>query len=477
MNIQQRHQPTDATAQRRQRVLRFTILLVILAISTTIGILHQLLPYGKAPVGVDALCPFGGIEAAFTLFATGTLLQRVALSSFILLGAVLVTALIFRRGFCGYICPLGTLQEIFSRLGRRIFKRTYSLPVVVDGPARWIKYLVLVVVVVGSAKAAELIIRPYDPWVAYNHLSSAEVWTEFPWGVGILAATLLGALAFNRVFCKYLCPMGTVLGAISWLSFTRVRRHAETCINCHRCDRVCPIDLLVSSQGVISSPECLDCHECVNSCPVAGTLLVETRRVTSLSPRTALAATLAIFVVAIGVTSALRLFEWSTMSLPAGMAQSGKFDPAAIRGKMVFADVIAASGVPETAVIERFSLTREDLRNPIKNVAMKYGFEMDEVRDFIADYLAGDREETSDTVADTAALPSFNTQSITGTMTMEEVAKASGIPLGTLATHFAVSEADQLVPLRELTQRYPFDTQAVRNFVKTFLNNEKAHQE
>ncbi|MHB9129670.1 MAG: 4Fe-4S binding protein [Armatimonadota bacterium] len=471
MSNPQRHQPTHATAQRRLRILRFTVLLVILAISTTLGILHQLLPFGKAPVGVDALCPFGGIEAAYTLIATGQLLQRVAISSFILLVAVLVTALIFRRGFCGYICPLGTLQEIFSRLGRRMFKRTYRLPAVVDGPARWLKYLVLVVVVVGSAKAAELIIRPYDPWVAYHHLTSNEVWAEFPWGVGILAAVLLGSLLFNRVFCKYLCPMGAVLGAISWLSFTRVRRHAETCINCHRCDRVCPVDLQVSNKTEITSPECLDCHECVNSCPVADTLVVGKRRTGSLPARTVLAATLAIFVVAVGATSALRLFQWSTIPLPAQMAQSGKFDPAAIRGKMVFADVIAASGVPETAVMERFKLTREDLHTPIKDAAMKYGFEADDVREFIAAYLAGDTGDASDTAADASKTPSaFDAQSITGMMTMEDVAKASGISLDTLATHFAVSTADRRVPLKELKRRYPFDTQAVRDFVATHLN-------
>ncbi|NLO74189.1 MAG: 4Fe-4S binding protein, partial [candidate division WS1 bacterium] len=157
----------ERAQQRRIRIARWVVLLVILLISTTLGLLHQLLPYGKAPVGVDALCPFGGIESAFTLISTGAMIQRIYLSSFILLAAVLITAILFRRAFCGYICPLGTLQEIFSRLGRRIFKRAYRLPAAVDRPARWLKYVVLVVVVIGSARTADLIIRPYDPWAAY----------------------------------------------------------------------------------------------------------------------------------------------------------------------------------------------------------------------------------------------------------------------------------------------------------------------
>lgn len=61
------------------------------------------------PVGVDALCPFGGIESAITLVFTGSMLERVAWSSFILLLATLIIALVFRRSFCGHICPLGAL--------------------------------------------------------------------------------------------------------------------------------------------------------------------------------------------------------------------------------------------------------------------------------------------------------------------------------------------------------------------------------
>ena len=472
MSTYKHYQPADAAAQRRLRTVRFIILLAILAISTTLGILHQVLPFGTAPVGVDALCPFGGIEAALTLVATGQLLQRIAVSSFILLGAVLVSAVIFRRGFCGYICPLGTLQELCSRLGRRLFKRTYRLPAAVDRPARWLKYVVLVVVVVGSVKAADLVIRPYDPWVAYHHLTSNEVWIEFPWGVGILAATLLGALFFNSVFCKYLCPMGAVLAAITPFALMRVRRNAETCIDCRRCDRICPVDLDVSRQAVLSSPECLDCHECVNVCPVADTLAVENRRRKLVPVRTVLTAVTAIFLATVGITSAARVFQWTTIPIASEVAQDGQFDPASIRGKMVFADVIAVSGVPEAVVMERFTLTREDLRAPIKDAAMQYGFETEDVRDFLAAYLDGETQGAPDAAPTAPKSTSFDPQSIAGTMTLEEVATASEIPLKRLTERLAITPADSRVPLRELKKRYPLDTQGVRDAVEAMLKEQ-----
>jgi polyferredoxin len=466
MIVEQQAKPALTAEQRRVRRWRFTVLLIILALSTTLGILHQLLPFGKAPVGVDALCPFGGIEAAFTLITTGKLLQRIALSSFILLAAVLVTAVLFRRAFCGYICPLGTLQEIMARLGGRLFKRPLRVPAAIDRPARGIKYLVFFLMVVGSARTAELAIRPYDPWVAYHHLTSSEVWIEFPWGLTVLGLTLVGSLLYNRVFYKYACPMGALLAMISWVGQTRVQRHAETCINCRRCDRTCPVGIDVSKQGVITSPECLDCHECVNVCPTAGTLVVAKRRNGIIAPRTALFAVVAMFTVTVGVTTALRLFQWTTIPLSAQTTAAGDFDPNAIRGKMVFADVIAVSGVPEATVMEHFGLTREELQMPIKDVGPRHGFEADDVRDFFL-------EQRTPAVAPDQAPPSrasapTEPPSITGKMTLEEVAAKTGIPLATLAAHFKVDEADFALPLKQLAEQYPFTTQDVRDFVTAY---------
>jgi polyferredoxin len=83
---------------------------LILAVSTAAGLLHQ---FAKIkPVGVDALCPFGGIESFYTFITQGVMVKRIVASSFILLIAILIAAVLFRRTFCGNICSLGTLQEI-----------------------------------------------------------------------------------------------------------------------------------------------------------------------------------------------------------------------------------------------------------------------------------------------------------------------------------------------------------------------------
>src|SRR4030042_1706405 len=88
-------------ARRKQvKAWRLAVLVILLAAATTLGCLHQL-KLARRPVGVDALCPFGGVESAITLVATGAMLERVAWSSFILLLATLLLPPVFRRSFCG----------------------------------------------------------------------------------------------------------------------------------------------------------------------------------------------------------------------------------------------------------------------------------------------------------------------------------------------------------------------------------------
>ena len=226
---------SDRATQRRNRTVRLVVLALGLVIVTALGTAHR---FGVPVVGVDALCPFGGIETFWSMVVSAQLIQRIAVSSVILMGIVLVTAVVFRRSFCGYICPLGALQEFFGKIGLAIFRgKRPTLPAAIDKPARYLKYVVLVVFVVWTWQAASLMIRPYDPWVAWMHLTSPELFTEFGIGAAVLGVSLVGSIVYDRFFCKYLCPMGGFLGAISRFSIFKVRRNESTL---HRLQEVRP---------------------------------------------------------------------------------------------------------------------------------------------------------------------------------------------------------------------------------------------
>ena len=374
--------------RKRSRTIRLAVLATVLVGITAVGLAHQ---RGIAVVGVDALCPFGGIETLWSLIAKGTFIQRVAASSVVLFAAILATALLFRRSFCGTICPLGAVQEFSGKIGAKLLPHGHlTMPAALDRPARWLKYVVLVGFTVWTWQAATLVMRPYDPWVAWMHLSSSELLAEFSIGAALLAVSVIGSIVYDRFFCKYLCPTGAFLGAISRLSVFKVRRNADTCTDCKACDKVCPTNVSVSTVDVVNDAECINCNECVNVCPAAGTLSVSSGGASPrvITPLVMLALTAALLVGAVGLATATGTFAWTPKTLEqsteAATSAGGTLNVEDIRGSMTFAEISKASGIPEATFKERFGVTEAEMSKPIKDLASEKGFDVHtDVREFV----------------------------------------------------------------------------------------------
>jgi len=382
---------SDRPAQRRSRIVRLVVLALGLVIITAIGTAHR---FGVPVVGVDALCPFGGIETFWSMIVSMQLVQRIAVSSVILMGVVLVIAVAFRRSFCGYICPLGALQEFFGKIGLAICRgKRPTMPSVIDRPARYLKYVVLVVFAAWTWQAASLMIRPYDPWVAWMHLTSPELLAEFSIGAAVLGISLVGSIVYDRFFCKYLCPMGGFLGAISRFSIFKVRRNETTCIDCKACDKVCPVNVTVSTVAVVNDAECIDCGECVNVCPIKDTLEISTsgwpRGGRALQPLVVLGIIIVIIAGSIGLTTATGSFAWTIPALSETVEKSGgTVNVEEIKGSMTFAEISKATGIPEAKFQEKFGVKPSEMKDKIKDLAPTYGFDVHtDVREFIAQEL------------------------------------------------------------------------------------------
>ena len=224
-------QRTDEGARRRARWTRWIILGTVLVGMSAVLLAHQKAHGPGRWAGVDFLCPFGGLETLYALLAGQGFLKHTAASSLILLIGMLAMTLVYRRSFCGTICPLGALQGIFGAAGRRLFGRRFEVPRGVDRVARYLKYVVLAVFAVWTWQAAELVLRPYDPWVAWAHLTSGDLLTTYLIGFIVLVVSLAGSLVYDRFFCKYLCPTGALLALFSRAS---VLRHPPQRRDLHR---------------------------------------------------------------------------------------------------------------------------------------------------------------------------------------------------------------------------------------------------
>lgn len=466
-------QRSDRAAQRRNRLVRISVLTLGLIIITTLGFGHQL-GWAKV-VGVDALCPFGGIETLWTLILSATFLQRVAASSVVLLGIAVVIAAIFRRSFCGYICPFGAVQELFARAGSLIWKkRRPQMPAVLDRPARYLKYVVLVVFAVWSWQAASLMLRPYDPWVAWMHLGSPDLpaaIAEFWVGFVVLGVTLLGSFVYDRFFCKYLCPMGAFLAVISPLSVFKVRRNADTCIDCNACNKACPVNITVATVETVKSPECIDCGECVNVCPVKDTLEVAGPKKKSgkravLSTMAVLGSVIAIIAIGLAITTATGTFAWTVPSLPVAapgtVVTTATFDVETIKGSTTFAEASKATGIPASAWIAKFRITEADMSKKIGEAVGANGFDVEtDVREWVTQQLEANEGKSGSAVPASQTAPaavvtepapaatapesaasasSFDISTITGSMTFDEAAKATGIPASVWIAKFHITK-------------------------------------
>ena len=377
----------DKKTRRRARRVRWIVLGVILVGVTAVVTAHQLVSGPGKWAGIDAICPFGGLETLFSLLTGSGFIKQMAASALILLIGMLVMAVIYRRSFCGAICPLGTLQGIFGAAGRRLFKHRPQVPRRVDAVARLIKYAVLVLFAVWTWQAAELVMRPYDPWVAWAHLTSAELFTSFGVGFAILVVSLVGSLVYDRFFCKYLCPTGALLGLLARFSVLNIRRDAAACTDCGMCDRVCTMNVKVATVDTVTSSECISCNECVNACPAAGALQVVAPSGKRIPSLVAVGVVVAVLVAIVGITTATGTFAWQQPGLAAA-ASGGSFDTTQIKGKTSMAEIIAATDITAAELTSEWGVPAGDLDRPMSEIKDQYGFTPEDVRAWVETRLA-----------------------------------------------------------------------------------------
>ena len=225
---------------------------------------------------LHAICPFGGVVSIYQVVTAGTFVKKVHSASFILMGIGFLVALLFGPVFCGWVCPMGSIQEWFGRLGKKLFGRRYNrlVPARLDQVLRHLRYAVLAWVLSMTAVTGMLAFEAVDPYYALFNLWSSEVAIG---GIIALAVTLLASLLVERPFCKYACPYGAVLGVFNLFRIFGIRRNPPTCTNCKACDRTCPMNIEVSTKkGRVRDHQCISCMECTSekACPVKETVIL-----------------------------------------------------------------------------------------------------------------------------------------------------------------------------------------------------------
>ena len=86
-------------------------------------------------------------------------------------------------------------------------------------------------------------------------------------GTVVIATLVVLSVLVQNFWCRFLCPYGALMGIVSAISLAKIRRDAQACIDCGKCNKACPSQLPVDRLIQIQSVECTGCMECVAVCP------------------------------------------------------------------------------------------------------------------------------------------------------------------------------------------------------------------
>ncbi|MGB5911617.1 MAG: 4Fe-4S binding protein [Promethearchaeia archaeon] len=166
--------------------------------------------------------------------------------------------LVFGRIFCGYVCPLGTIQELASMIrfkpkldyNRKSKKRKNIL--------RWIFFGIYAILSIIWGLEATLFMNPINGFLIF--------WTPLNFVI-IMAFILMIIIIFVSIFmyrpyCRYFCPFGALACLLGRISPLKIRR-TTACIECGICEKICPTleGFEYSNKG-----ECYLCNRCIDFC-------------------------------------------------------------------------------------------------------------------------------------------------------------------------------------------------------------------
>jgi polyferredoxin len=229
----------------------------------------------------------------------------------IVLGTVFLIGAVVGRALCGWICPIGFIQDIITTLKGKL---DFVSPRTHKSSTR-LKYLLLAGTLLisgslglalalgeGADYKAALGVLASGPFIAISpdgtlfgtiptlvgmasqNLASfltkpptiQQVWAQLLTTPPLLALRILILVGFfgaawgiPRFWCRYLCPTGALMAVFQKYSFTGIKRDPVKCTKCPHCEIKCPmqINILDLPWEKFNDPECIMCMECIDACP------------------------------------------------------------------------------------------------------------------------------------------------------------------------------------------------------------------
>jgi polyferredoxin len=190
-------------------------------------------------------------------------------------GFLLSVGVVFGRLICGYVCPMGLLQDLLYKI--KTPKRVMLLRF-----ARYLKYAVLVVFVLALPFLLRHAVSGLgEPWFCKYICPSGTIFGAIPLlavneflrdfagtlliiKLTIAAGFLIAAVFIYRPFCRILCPLGAIYALLNKIAFVKMHCDKEKCTSCGSCAKACQI--MINPVQHPNSAECVRCGDCKAAC-------------------------------------------------------------------------------------------------------------------------------------------------------------------------------------------------------------------
>lgn len=217
--------------------------------------------------GASGACPLGALQ--------NSLAESGARAPYYVFGIIMLYGLLFGRMICGWLCPFGLIQELLHKIPTPKLKKNRFTRVL-----SFLKYVILVVFVLILPLAYMLRDFPLPAFCKYicpagtlggamgllaNEVNASYfhmLGPLFTWKFVLMVSILVGAIFIYRIFCRFLCPLGALYGLFNRFSLLGVRLDRPKCVDCGRCVAHCKMDI-----HHVGDAECISCGACISVCP------------------------------------------------------------------------------------------------------------------------------------------------------------------------------------------------------------------
>ena len=176
-------------------------------------------------------------------------------------------ALFFGRIICGFLCPMGLLQDVMhvirqktKKKGLRIDESGYAKFV----PVRWMMVILMFTLVFAGGEFCW-----FCPALATSPVMAGMQVSLYLSGF-MMIFVLVGSFFKRRFWCN-ICPLGYMIGLAHRISPFRIKKDTQACTECGACYEACPMGIKMiyteRQKTDVTDINCIMCGECVRCCP------------------------------------------------------------------------------------------------------------------------------------------------------------------------------------------------------------------